>query len=42
MDKGLPLKYKVYTKKNKLYVVIDYKDEETGMHQNIIPFISLW
>lgn len=30
MDKGLPLKYKVYTKKNKLYVVIDYKDEETG------------
>lgn len=30
MKKGLPLNYKVYTKKNKLYVVIDYKDEETG------------
>lgn len=30
MKQGLPFNYKIYTKKNRLYVVVDYKDRETG------------
>lgn len=33
MKNGLPFKYKVYEKKNKLYVVADYVDKATGKHK---------
>ena len=37
MIAGLPFNYKVYAKKNKLYVVVDYKDADGNRKKKWLP-----